>query len=175
MPWMRQPPQKELEDSNPRSRISNRSQYSSTTPLLTGCREMVKMKITRLLSIVSWSIVDLKLSKKIKLWAICIVTDSSFYKSFRQIVFYNLCHMQQYLCYSNTQLAGGSLKGYHLLSQGWECFFSTNLWPLSILSKCHELVASHRLRARLEQSECVEVRGSGGNRVNIGPKGRRLS
>jgi len=33
----------------------------------------------------------------------------------------------------------------------------------------------HRLRAGLERSECVEARGSGGNRVNVGPKGLRLS
>jgi len=43
------------------------------------------------------------------------------------------------------------------------------------LANCHELVAGHRLQAGLERSERAEARGSGGNRVNVGLKGRRLS
>ena len=55
-----------------------------------------------------------------------------------------------------------------------------NHYPLPLIEElldrmCHELVTDHRLRARLERSERAEARGLGGNRVNVGPRGRRLS
>ena len=50
------------------------------------------------------------------------------------------------------------------------------LWQqLELLSDCHELVWGHRLQARPEQSERVEARGSGEDKVSVEPTGWKLS
>ena len=68
-----------------------------------------------------------------------------------------------------------ALEHRHWTKEDWKRIAWFDECAIKKDSDCHELAAGHRLRAGLERSERAEARGSGGNRVSVGPKGRRLS